>query len=313
MRAVVIRQGHLVVEDRGDPRPGDTELLLAVRAAGVNAADLMQQRGAYPAPPGSPHDIPGLELAGEVVAVGRQVTRYRVGDRVMGVVGGGGQATMAVLDESHALAVPGGLSWEEAGAFPEAFATAFDALFTQAGLGPGDRLLVTGAAGGVGTAAVQLASAAGATVVASVRRPEARPAVAALGAAEVVACEAAAEHGPYDVVLELVGAPSLAEALPALATGARVVVIGVSAGDRLDLRLLSLMAKRARIGGSTLRYRDRIEKAAVTAGLAARVLPLVRRGVLGVPLAATHPMAEVQAAYAAFASGGKVGKIVLLP
>ena len=206
MHAVVIRDNGLHWEERDDPVPGDTELLVAVRAAGLNSADLVQRAGFYPAPAGSPPDIPGMELAGEVVGVGRQVTLFAPGDRVMAVVGGGAQATLAVVDETHALAAPGSLPWPEAGGFPEVFSTAFDALFTQAGLQMGERVLVSGAAGGVGTAAVQLAAAAGATVTASVRDPDRRDAVAALGAATVIAPGAEGEHGPYDVLLELVGA-----------------------------------------------------------------------------------------------------------
>src|ERR1700761_3037886 len=166
MHAVVIREGQLYWEEREDPVPGDTELLVAVRAAGLNAADLVQRAGFYPAPPGWPVDIPGMEFAGEVAAVGRQVTLFSPGDRVMAVVGGGAQATLALVDESHALAVPEGLDWTEAGGFPEAFPTAYDALFRQGELQMGERVLVSGAAGGVGTAGVQLAAQAGATVTA---------------------------------------------------------------------------------------------------------------------------------------------------
>ena len=231
VHAVVIRDNRLHWEERDDPAPGDTELLVAVRAAGLNSADLVQRAGFYPAPAGSPPDIPGMELAGEVVGVGRQVTLFAPGDRVMALVGGGAQATLAVVDETHALAAPGSLPWPEAGGFPEVFTTAFDALFTQAGLQMGERVLVSGAAGGVGTAAVQLAAAAGATVTASVRDPDRWEAVAALGAATVIAPGSEGEHGPYDVLLELVGAPSLSAVLPHLATWARVVVIGVGGGS----------------------------------------------------------------------------------
>ena len=147
MHAVVIRDGRLSWEERDDPVCGDTELLVAVRAAGLNGADLVQRAGAYPAPPGWPQDVPGMEMAGEVVAVGRQVTLFGPGDRVMAVVGGGAQATMARVDESHALAVPDALPWPEAGGFPEVFWTAYDALFTQAGLRMGERVLVSGGRG----------------------------------------------------------------------------------------------------------------------------------------------------------------------
>src|SRR5215472_3183865 len=164
MRAAVIVGGRVAAALRPDPVPGTGEVLVRVEAAGLNGADLLQLRGAYPAPPGSPPDIPGLELAGEVVQLGEGVTRFAVGDRVMAIVGGGAQAELALVHERVAMAVPAGVDWTQAGGFPEAFTTAHDALFTQCQLGLGEALLVHGAAGGVGTAAVQLGVAAGAAV-----------------------------------------------------------------------------------------------------------------------------------------------------
>jgi NADPH:quinone reductase len=310
VRAVVIQDGRLRWEEREDPVPGDTELLVAVRAAGINSADLVQRAGFYPAPPGWPPDIPGMEFAGEVVGVGSAVRGWQTGDRVMAVVGGGAQAMLAVVDESHALAVPDGLSWPEAGGFPEAFSTAHDALFTQAGLAMGERVLVSGAAGGVGTAGVQLAVAAGASVVATVRDRGRREEVEALGAA-VLEPGREAEKGPYDVVLELVGAPSLTQALPCLETGGRIVVIGVGAGSTVELELFQLMRGRARISGSTLRARSRREKANVAEGVTAQVLPLLRDGRVRVPVCETFPLSEAESAYERFAAGAKFGKIVL--
>jgi NADPH:quinone reductase-like Zn-dependent oxidoreductase len=169
MRAVTIANARISVEDRPEPVPGAGQLLVRVRAAGLNAADLMQVRGLYPAPPGVPADIPGMELAGEVISVGEGAVRFLPGDRVMSLVGGGAQAQMAVVDESVAMPVPATLGWPAAGGFPEVFTTAHDALVTQCQLQSGERLLVTGAAGGVGTAAVQIGVALGAQVVASVR------------------------------------------------------------------------------------------------------------------------------------------------
>jgi NADPH2:quinone reductase len=313
MHAVVIVDSELHWLERPDPDVGDTELLVSVRAAALNGADLVQRRGFYPAPPGSPPDIPGMEFAGEVVAVGRQVSAFAIGDRVMAVVGGGAQATMAVVDESHALAVPDSVDWVEAGGFPEVFFTAFDALWRQGEITMGERVLVTGAAGGVGTAAVQLASAAGAEVIASVRDHGQWDAVAQLGASSVIDPDDIADHGPYDVVLELVGAASLPAALSALGIGGRIVVIGVGSGAKLDLNLFDLMQRRARIGGSTLRSRSRAEKAAVTSGVREHVLPLLQRGRIRVPVCATMPMAEPEAAYDRFAEGSKLGKIVMVP
>ena len=161
MRAVTIKDGSLVVEERPDPEPGTGELLVRVRAAGLNGADMLQRRGAYPAPPGSPADIPGMEMAGEVAGLGPGATRFQEGERVMAVVGGGAQAELAVVHERAAMPVPGPLEWPQAGGLPEVFTTAHDALCTQAGLRPGEHLLVHGAAGGVGTAAVQLGRADG--------------------------------------------------------------------------------------------------------------------------------------------------------
>jgi NADPH2:quinone reductase len=312
VRAVTIRDKALVVDARPDPEPGHGELLVRVRAAGVNGADILQRGGGYPAPPGSPADIPGLEFAGEVVAVGPQVRRFAEGDRVMAVVGGGGQAELAVVHERVAMPVPDALDWPLAGGVPEVFVTAHDAIFTQARLRPGERLLVHGAAGGVGTAAVQIGRAAGARVTATVRREELRPQVERLGA-RAVAAEGFAEHGPYDVILELVGAGNLAENLQSLATGGRIAVIGVGgSGPRAEMNLLALMQKRARIHGSTLRPRPLEEKALASRLVEKEVLPLFESGAITVPVAATYPLDEAAAAYERFEAGGKLGKIVLL-
>jgi NADPH2:quinone reductase len=312
MHAVVIRDGQLHWEERDDPKPGDTELLVSVKAAGINNADLVQRMGFYPAPPGSPPDIPGMELAGEVVGVGAQVESFGVGDRVMALVGGGAQATMAVIDETHALAVPEGLGWPEAGGFPEVFSTAFDALFTHSGLAMGERALITGAAGGVGTAGVQLAAATGAHVVATVRDAARHAEVAALGADVVIDPAEVDRHAPYDVVLELVGAASLPGVLPHLSTGARVIVIGVGSGANVEINLLGLMGARARIGGSMLRARSRREKADVAAAMTTHVLPLLADGTVKVPVCDTFAMFDATEAYERFAAGGKLGKVVLV-
>jgi NADPH:quinone reductase len=313
MRAVTIREREILVEEHPDPVPGDGEVLVRVRAAGLNGADMVQRRGFYPAPPGSHPDIPGLELAGEVVGLGPHppgTERFGPGDRVMAIVGGGGQAELAVVHERQLMPVPEALDWVAAGGAPEVFTTAHDALFTQAGLRPGERLLVHGGAGGVGTAAIQLARATGATATATVRREESRAEVAALGA-EVIAPEGFAEHGPFDVILELVGAPNLADDLTALATGGRICVIGVSAGATAELNLLALMGKRARIHGSTLRARPLEEKAIAARALEHEVLPLFQSGALRVPVAETFDLEDAAAAYKRFAAGGKLGKIVL--
>ena len=192
------------------------------------------------------------------------------------------------------------------------FSTAFDALFTHARLSVGERVLVSGAAGGVGTAGVQLAAAAGASVVATVRDAARRDEVALLGATVVIDPAEVAAHGPYDVVLELVGAASLPTVLPHLATGARVMVIGVGSGAKVEINLLQLMGARARIGGATLRGRSRREKANVAADVVTHVLPLLVAGRVVVPMCATFPLSEAGATYDRFTAGGKLGKIVLV-
>jgi NADPH2:quinone reductase len=310
MRAATIRDGEVLVEEHADPTPGAGEVLVRVRAAGLNGGDMMQRRGLYPAPPGSPRDIPGMELAGVVDALGAGAERFTVGDRVMAIVGGGGQAELAVVHERQLMPVPARLDWPAAGGLPEVFLTAHDAIFSQAQLRPGERLLVHGGAGGVGTAAIQLARASGARVTATVRGEQSRARVAELGA-EVLPPEGFAEHGPFDVILELVGAPNLTDDLNALAVGGRICVIGVSAGVKGELNLLALMGRRARIHGSTLRARPLEEKALIARHVEREVLPLFDSGALTVPIAETFALEDAAAAYERFAAGGKLGKIVL--
>jgi NADPH:quinone reductase-like Zn-dependent oxidoreductase len=225
-------------------------------------------------------------------------------------VGGGAQAELAVVHERQLMPVPAALDWPAAGGLPEVFTTAHDALFTQAELSSGERLLVQGGAGGVGTAAIQLGRAVGARVTATVRHEELRAGVAKLGAS-AIAPESFLEQGPFDVILELVGAPNLPRNLEALAGGGRISVIGVSAGATEQLNLLVLMAKRARIHGSTLRSRSLEEKALTARRLEHEVLPLFVGGELEVPVAATFPLSDAEAAYERFELGGKLGKIVL--
>lgn len=316
MHAVTIVDQQLRWTEHPDPVPGAAELLIGVRAAGLNGADMLQRIGLYPAPAGAPTDIPGLELAGEVLATGPGVTRFAVGDRVMAVTGGGGQAQLAVVHERLAVPVPDALEWAAAGGAPEVYSTAHDALFTQCELTLGERVLVQGAAGGVGIAGVQLAARAGARVVATVRNPDLHRRVAQIGDAcgSVEVC-APGEHdtrGPYDVVLELVGGPNLAGDVEHLATGGRIAIIGVGAGARAELDLLGLMGRRGRIHGSTLRARSLEDKAAVARGFERSVLPLLASGDLSVPIEATIPMEDAASAYDRFTAGGKLGKIVLV-
>ena len=305
-----MRDGELSVEDHPDPDPGSGEILVRVHAAGLNGADMMQRRGLYPPPPGYPEDIPGLEFAGEVIGLGSGARRFREGDRVMAVIGGGAQAEFVTVHEREAMPVPDAIGWPEAGGLPEVFMTAHDAVFTQAELKPGEHLLVHGGAGGVGTAAIQLARATGARVTATVRNEGLRDAVAELGA-DVIDPEGFEERGPFDVILELVGAPNLPGNVKSLATRGRLVVIGISAGAKGELNLGALMGNRGRVMASTLRSRPLEEKSLAARLLERSVLPLIDSGAVKVPVHATYPLEQAAEAYDAFAAGGKLGKIVL--
>jgi NADPH:quinone reductase-like Zn-dependent oxidoreductase len=310
MRAATIRDGRVAVAEHPDPEPAAGEILVRVRAAGLNGADIMQLHGAYPAPEGAPADIPGLEFAGEVVACGPGVQRFETGDRVMGLVGGGGQAELVAVTERHAMPIPDELDWEAAGGVPESYTTAHDALFTQAQLVVGERLLVSGGAGGVGLAAVQLATMAGARVTATVRDADLRRGVEALGV-RALAPDDFDGLGPYDVILELVGAPNMAGNLAGLADCGRISVIGVSAGSTFELDLSVLMAKRGRIHASELRSRSLEDKAHAARLVERAVLPGFASGDLSVPVAAAFPLDDVAAAYERFEAGAKLGKIIL--
>lgn len=313
MRTALFDAGIVTVGERVDPVPGPHEVLVKVLGAGINGADILQRAGRYPAPAGTPDDQPGLEFAGDVVAAGDGVTTRAVGDRVMGIVPGAGQASLVTTHEDLCLLVPDGLATESAGAVPEALVTAHDALATQAGLQAGERVLVTGAAGGVGSMAVQLAAGMGATVVASVRGTDRHDALRSLGAHEVITPDEHGDAGPWDVVLELVGAPSLATVTPALAIDARVVVIGVGAGAALQLPLLHLMAARATLRGSTLRARPLADRIIASRRAGALFDALHGRGSITVPIAASFPLDDVATAYDTFEAGGTVGKVLITP
>ena len=311
MLAVVIKDGGITVEQRPDPEPGSHEALVRVHAAGLNNADILQRDGHYPPPPGVPVDMPGMEFAGEVVGNGPGAERFPVGERVMGLIAGAGQAELVTVNERLLMPVPQKLDWPAAGGVPEAFTTAHDAVFTQCELLAGERLLVHGAAGGVGVAAVQLGRAAGARVSATVRNPNHRDTVASLGAT-VLSPDDFVDEGPYDVVLELVGATNMQNNLRALRTGGRISVIGTGSGATVgEFPLGLLMARRGRIHGSTLRGRSLEEKATAARAVERSVLPLFSTGALRVPLHKTFPLAQAAEAYNAFAAGGKLGKIVL--
>ena len=311
MRAVVITDGELRIEDRATPTPGAGDVVVRIEAAGLNAADLLQRRGFYPAPPGSPVDIPGMELAGIVEEVGPGVAADLIGRRVCALVGGGAQSSHCVVASEHLIGVPDGIDMISAGGFAEIFSTAFDALVTQAHAGAGERVLISGAAGGVGTAAVQLAAARGAVPIAVVRTMSHADELRSLGAHDVVTLDNVAQLEPVDVVIELVGAAHLEHAQRVLAPRARVVIIGVGGGARVELDLLTVMSKRVVLTGSTLRARSRAEKADVASVVTREVVPLWAAGTISVPVAATFLLEEASRAYELFSVPGKFGKVVL--
>ncbi|HEV3268738.1 MAG TPA: zinc-binding dehydrogenase [Acidimicrobiales bacterium] len=311
MQALIINEKQLEIVDRDTPAPGPGDVIVTVRAAGINAADLMQREGFYPAPPGFPEDIPGMELAGFVSAVGDGVSTSLIGRRVCAIIGGGAQATHCVVASEHLLFVPEHVSWGEAGGFPEAFTTAYDALVTQGHLNAGDRVLVSGAAGGVGSAGVQIAHALGAEVIAATRNDEHHGALRALGANETITLDDVGSLEPVDVVLELVGAANVSAAQKILRPHARYVVIGVGAGARVEIDLLAMMRTRYTLTGSTLRSRSREEKSAVAQLVRGALLPLWQHGDVAVPIAKTFDLRDAVGAYDYFAQPGKFGKVVL--
>ncbi len=310
MRAAVITEGRLEIAERPDPIPGPGEVRVHIQAAGLNAADLLQVAGHYPAPAGWPPDIPGLELAGTVDATGPGAEGW-LGRRVCAIVGGGGHATSALVPSAHLLAVPEGVDLRAAGAFAEGFVTAHDALVSQAGLRSGERLVVTGAAGGVGTAAVQIGAMLGAHTIAVTRSHAHHDALRDLGASEVILTEELADVAPVDVVLELVGAATAATSLRRLGPHGRLVVIGVGGGSRLEVDLLAVMQRRLHLTGSTLRSRSPDEKAQAIAAVATDLEHRWARGGLRVPVAEGYPLAEVARAYEAFGQSGRFGHVVL--
>jgi NADPH:quinone reductase len=293
------------VTERPDPEPGSHDVVIRATHAGLNPADLAQRAGRYPAPAGSPQDIPGLEVSGTVIARGPAVTAWKEGDRVFGIVGGGGLADTAVAHERHVARIPDNLDDRDAAAVPEAFITAHDAVFTRAGLVMGETLLVNGATGGVGTAGVQLGAAVGARVLANARAHH--DALVELGA-EPIALEDAAG---VDVVLELVGAQNLAGSLDALAPLGRVIVVGTGAGAETEISLRALMGKRASVMGTVLRARPLEQKAAAVQAFAHQVLPLLASGRVRPVVDRVFPAADAVAAFDHLAAPGKLGKVLL--
>lgn len=324
MRAVVITRpgGPEVLElrDVARPEPGPGQIRVAVRASALSRADLLQRRGGYPAPPGAPADIPGLEYAGVVDALGPGATLWRPGDRVMGLVAGGGHAEAVVVHEREAVAVPERLSFIEAAGVPEVFVTAQDALFTRLGLGLGEMLLIHAVGSGVGTAALQLAHLAGATTIGvartawklerakelgldhAIHAPEPRFADAVLGIT--------GGRG-VDCILDLVGGAYLADNLRALATHGRMVVVGTVAGSRGELDLRTLMSRRLTLIGTVLRARPLEEKIDVARRLAHHVVPLLADGRIRVPVDSVFAPEQAGEAHLRLESNQTFGKVVI--
>jgi NADPH2:quinone reductase len=308
---------HLARRPRPEPR--EDEILIAVAAAGVNRPDTLQRQGHYPPPPGAP-DIMGLEVAGTIIARGAKTTRFSLGDKVMALVPGGGYAQYCVAHESNALPIPAGVSIVEAGAMPETFFTVWTNVFDSGGLKSGETLLVHGGTSGIGTTAIALAKAFGATVIATAGSDAKAAACARLGAdfavnyrnADFVATtlEATGSHGA-DVILDMVGGDYVARNYAAAAVGGCIVQIAFLNGPKATLDLRPLMVKRLVHTGSTLRPRSPAEKAVIAQALEAQVWPLLAAGRCKPVIDSTFPIARAAEAHARMESSGHIGKIVL--
>jgi NADPH:quinone reductase-like Zn-dependent oxidoreductase len=309
MKAVKIVEKSVEVLDVEVPHMGSDDLLVKVASAGLNAADLLQVAGNYPPPPGVDPSIPGLEFAGTVAAVGSVADDHLIGKKVMAIVAGAAQAEFIVVHKSNVITVPQDSDIAQWGAFPEVYTTAFDAIFRQANLKIGERILITGATGGVGSAAIDLAKTAGAVVVASSRSEGGRSYIAAKGAL-AISPEEISTNGDYDVVLELTGGTSTIAALSALKIGGRIVVIGLTANSKVEIDLRQIMARRATICGSTLRARSIAEKSLLAKVIGEQVVPLVASGKFVLPPTTFFPIEQAKEAYAYFTSS-KTGKVAL--
>lgn len=311
-----MQNGVLDVEEAPNPTPGQQEIVIDIAAAGVNRADLLQATGHYPPPPGAP-TWPGLEVSGTVREVGDQVSRHRPGDHVVALLAGGGYAEQVAVHEDLALPLPDGLDLIAAGGLMEAACTVWSN-FDAAGARAGQTVLIHGGAGGVGTLAIQVARAMGMTVIATAGSDERAARCAALGAHTAVNyrsesfVDAARTHGGADIILDVVGAAYLTDNLAALATGGTLVVIGLQKGSRGEINLGTLLSKRARVIGTTLRSRPHKEKAAIVAGVERDLWPLVPTTVAPV-IHGTYPLAQAQQAHDDLAAGNVCGKLLLLP
>lgn len=299
--------------------PGPSQVLVEVAAAGLNRADCLQRRGFYPAPAGVPPDVPGLEFAGVVESVGDSVSLWKPGDRVMGIVGGGSMATRLLTEAAELMPVPKDLSLEEAAAVSEVFLTAYDAIVLQGALGAGHTVLLHAVASGVGTAAIQIATALGATSVGTSRTAHKLPRCTELGLTHAVLVEdgqfadtvlAAVPKGA-DVILDTVGAAYLSQNVKVVANKGRIIVIGLMGGVKGELALGALLAKRASIHGSVLRSRSAAEKAELTKSFTEEMLGRFASGELKPIIDGVLPMTEVQVAHQRMDSNETFGKLVL--
>jgi putative PIG3 family NAD(P)H quinone oxidoreductase len=321
MRAIAITKPGgpdvLTLVDRPRPEPSRGEVRIRVRATAINRADLLQRMGAYPAPADAPPDVPGLEIAGEVDALGPGVERLAIGDRVFGLVGGGGYAEAVVSHERAVAKIPDGMSFEDAAAVPEAFITAHDAIVGQAGLRGGETLLVHAVGSGVGTAAVQLGRALGVLVIGTARTADKLERAKSLGMAAGVIpeghkfAEAVRKHGEPSVVLELIGGAYLDEDLRAVGVLGRIVLVGLLAGARSEVDLSAILRKRLRVFGTVLRARPLEEKIAAMRSFEAHVVPLLQRGLVKPVIDTVMDLDAAAAAHERMASNVGFGKIVL--
>jgi putative PIG3 family NAD(P)H quinone oxidoreductase len=314
----------LEVREVADAPPATLDRVrVRVRAAGLNRADILQRRGRYPAPPGYPQDIPGLEFAGEVSDVGEEVRRWKEGDRVFGIIGGGGQAEYVTVPESTLAAVPPNLDWSQAAAIPEVFMTAHDALFTQCGLQMGERVLIHAAGSGVGTAASQLVRAAGATAYGTSRTADKLERAKEFGLTESIVAGgdpmefAEAVHewtngAGVEVVLDLVGAAYLKGNLRSLANKGRIIFVGTTSGAKAEIDYAIVMGKRLSIMGTSLRTRSLEEKATATRLFAQHVVPLLAGGAVQPVIDKVFMMEDVRAAHERIESNQSFGKVVLM-
>ncbi len=314
MRALILPS--LAIEDRPAPSPRDGEILVRVAAAGLNRADLIQRAGKYPAPPGWPADIPGLEYAGEVVEVGKGVTYWAIGDRVMGLVGGGGQAEYVVVRQQEALAIPSGMSYPDAAAIPEVFLTAWDAMTRQGRARAGERVLFHAVGGGVGTAAVQLADPLGLSLVGTSRTADKLERCHALGMHRGVLTTdpdwPRKVGAPVQVIVDTLGAEYLEANLSLLDTCGRLVILGTLTGGQAGgIDLGQVLRRRLTIVGTAMRSRGPHERTTLIEHFATTVLPLFSSGVLRPVVERVFPMTEAEAAYQLLASNATFGKVVL--